>query len=375
MSCSCRAAQALERVRDRVEGLDHLRLELGLDGGERKRILHVVFVVIALGRGLARILLLAVPGGGITRRLEWRGGRRRRGRRRRLHDLEMRCAGNRRADGLRNRLAIGTDDHRHLHLLGVGTGVGRLKVDDVAEEDFSFVELVAPDDDGLEGQRAFAEARDHRFAAGLDALGNGDFAFAREQLDRAHLAQVHAHGVVGAFGRLFLFGGRQRLRLGLDDFRAGILVVVVGFLGRLFAVFGIGVFGLDHVDAHLIEHRVDVLDLVGGHFARGHDFVDLVDGDVAALLGGLDHLLDAGIGEIEKRQRRIGRAFFLLRGWFFFFCLGRLCLARHSASPGPSWPSTPARRALSAHGQKGPRRRGAAPNQVTQSLRNPLSSD
>src|SRR4249919_728544 len=72
--------------------------------------------------------------------------------------------------------------------------------------------------------------------------------------------------------------------------------VVASLFGRLFAVFGIGVFGLDHVDAHLIEHRVDILDLVGGHFARGHDFVDLVDGDVAAFLGGLDHFLDAGIG-------------------------------------------------------------------------------
>src|SRR4029077_20334824 len=45
------AAQALERVRDGVEGFDHLGLQLGLDGGERQRILHLVFVVIALGRG------------------------------------------------------------------------------------------------------------------------------------------------------------------------------------------------------------------------------------------------------------------------------------------------------------------------------------
>ncbi len=90
----------------------------------------------------------------------------------------MRRAGNGRADRLRNRFAIGADDHRHLHLLGVGAGVGRFKVDDVAEEDFSLVQLIAPDDDGLEGERAFAKPCDHRFAAGLDALGDGDFAFA-----------------------------------------------------------------------------------------------------------------------------------------------------------------------------------------------------
>ena len=274
----------------------------------------------------------------------------------------MRRAGNRRAYCLRHRLAVGADDHRHLHLLGVGAGVSCFKVDDVAEEDFSFVELVTPDDNGLEGERALAQAGDHGFAAGLNALGDGDFALAREQLDRAHLAQIHAHGIVGAFGRFFLLGGRQRLRLRLDDLGAGILVVIVGFVGRLLV--GVGLFGLDDVDAHFIEHRIDVLDLVGGHLAGRHDFVDLVDGDVAALLGGLDHLLDAGIGEIEKRQRRVRRAFFLLRGWFFFFRLRRFCLARHPPlldRPGRPAPGSPR---YPAHGQKGPRRRGAAPNQV-----------
>src|SRR5208337_5209127 len=46
--------------------------------------------------------------------------------------------------------------------------IGRFEVDDVAKENFSFVQLVAPDDDGLEGEGAFAEAADHGFAAGLD---------------------------------------------------------------------------------------------------------------------------------------------------------------------------------------------------------------
>ena len=58
MSCSCRRRSCLYAVGDVVEGLDHLRLQLGLDGGERQRILHLVFVVIALGGGLARILRL-----------------------------------------------------------------------------------------------------------------------------------------------------------------------------------------------------------------------------------------------------------------------------------------------------------------------------
>ena len=46
------AAQPLVGVGDVVEGLQHLGLELGLDGGKRERILHIVIVEIALGRRL-----------------------------------------------------------------------------------------------------------------------------------------------------------------------------------------------------------------------------------------------------------------------------------------------------------------------------------
>ena len=182
---------------------------------------------------------------------------------------------------------------------------------------FAFVELVAPDDDGLEGQRALAQARDHRLAAGLDALGDGDFALARQQLDRAHLAQIHAHRIVGAVGRLLL-GGRG------GDGRAGLLGKLVGVLlgvggGRLgFGLLAVLVV-LDDVDAHVGEHRHDVLDLLGGHFLRGQHRVQLVHGDIAALLGGLDHLLDGIIGKVE--QRAIGGAFAFGLGLFLFLVL------------------------------------------------------
>jgi hypothetical protein len=45
---------------------------------------------------------------------------------------------------------------------------------------------------------------DHELPA-LDALGDGDFAFACQQRHRAHLSQVHAHGIVCFFQR----AGRQ----------------------------------------------------------------------------------------------------------------------------------------------------------------------
>ena len=41
----------------------------------------------------------------------------------------------------------------------------------------------------------------HAHLPALDALGDFDFAFARQQRHGAHLAQVHAHGVVGFFER------------------------------------------------------------------------------------------------------------------------------------------------------------------------------
>src|SRR5262249_52428754 len=71
---------------------------------------------------------------------------------------------------------------RRRHGLGVGPGIGRFEVDDVAQEHLSLVELVAPNDDGLEGERALTQTGDHRFAASLDALGDGDLALARQQL-------------------------------------------------------------------------------------------------------------------------------------------------------------------------------------------------
>ena len=52
------AAQPLEGVGDVVEGLQHFRLELGLDGGERHRILEIVLVEIGIAdrRLLAGVL-------------------------------------------------------------------------------------------------------------------------------------------------------------------------------------------------------------------------------------------------------------------------------------------------------------------------------
>ncbi len=87
------------------------------------------------------------------------------------------AAGSRLGPCCRDRLPIGAN-HGRGHRFGVGTGIGRFEIDDVAQEDLSLVELVAPNDDGLERERALAQASDHRFAAGLDALGDRNLALA-----------------------------------------------------------------------------------------------------------------------------------------------------------------------------------------------------
>ncbi len=64
---------------------------------------------------------------------------------------------------------------------------------------------------------------------------------------------------------------------------------------------------LDDVDAHFGQHRQGVLDLLGGDLLRRHHGVELLIGDVAALLRLLDHLADGGIGQVEQRQQRVRR--------------------------------------------------------------------
>ena len=305
--------------------LHHLRLQLGLDRGERQGILHVVLVHVGFARRLPR---------------------RARARSRAVTDAA--CGGTASAaagavagaaicGGATGRprpapadLAVGRRDpsaaDRDRHRLGVGTGIGRFEIDDVAQEDLSFVQLVAPDDDGLERQRALAQPGDHRLAAGLDALGDGDFAFAREQFDRAHFAQIHAHRIVGALARLGLLGLGRRPSASPRPVRCRSrrrrpLRASPPSSASCSSV-------LDDVDAHLVEHREHVFDLVGGDFLRRHHRVDLLVGDIAALLRELDHLLDFGIGQIEQRQRRVGGGLggFLLRALFRLF--GRAGLRR-----------------------------------------------
>src|SRR6185436_11036540 len=113
-----------------------LRLQFGLDRSQRHLVFELVVVHVAFGRGLGGILLLGLGVSAGGRRTE-RGRRwRRRGRRHSRRDGGSRlaiCLGRGRAVG-------GRRDQRGVHAaLGVGAGVGRFEIDDVAKEDLSFV--------------------------------------------------------------------------------------------------------------------------------------------------------------------------------------------------------------------------------------------
>ena len=189
-------------------------------------------------------------------------------------------------------------------------GQHRFEIEDLAQLHRAFVEGVRPFDDRVEGDRAFAQAPDHRVAAGLDALGDGDFALAAEQFDRAHFAQVHADRVVGAVDR-FLLGRDGRARAAVVE-RID-LVLGLGS-SRLVLVVGIVVV-LDDVDAHLRDRGHDVLDLLGRHLVLRQRLVDFVIGDDAALLGAGDQFLDRSVVEVD--QRRIAASRFRFRGFVF----------------------------------------------------------
>ncbi len=102
----------------------------------------------------------------------------------------------------------------------------------------------------------------------FDALGDGDFAFAGQQLDRAHLAHVHAHGIGGAahFG---VDGREQR-----NGFFGGGFVVGGGAGGVVGQRIGIRR-GVVHVNADTFEHRHDVFDLLRIDNVVGEVIVDL----------------------------------------------------------------------------------------------------
>jgi hypothetical protein len=138
----------------------------------------------------------------------------------------------------------------------------------------------------VDGGRAGGDGLHHVLQAIFDALGDLDLALAGEQLDRAHLAHVHAHRVGGA------------TEFGVDRGQRGLGLFFGVFVGRghrggVRNQQGLGIRGLvvDR-DAHVVERADDRFDRLGVDHVIGQVVVDLDVGQEAAFLAQLDQLLE-----------------------------------------------------------------------------------
>ncbi len=209
-----------------------------------------------------------------------------------------------------------------IDLLRIRARIGGIQIDNVAEQNVSFIQLIAPDNDRLEAKRAFAETRNHGLTASFNTLGDGDFAFARQKLNRSHFTQIHADGIICALKcccrRGCRFGDSARCRscfCNSGAFRSRLFFFIVFVVGFGFVI-------LDDCDAHFREHRHRVFDLFRAELFRRQNFVQFIIGNKATRLCRLDEFLYARIRHVEQRPV----ALFACRFCWFCFCR----LRRHS---------------------------------------------
>ena len=138
----------------------------------------------------------------------------------------------------------------------------------------------------LEDQRSARNCFQDEQLAALDALGDGHFAFAREQRNGAHFAEIHANGVVGFFKRA---GGEIEIAVGLRGFfLRGRLSRVGGIRGRQRSFGGRQIFV--HIDAVALEGREQIVDFLRGVDLGRQDIVHLIVEQVTAFLAHRDEL-------------------------------------------------------------------------------------
>ena len=183
-------------------------------------------------------------------------------------------------------------------------------------------------------QRALPHCADHYLAAGHDALGDRNLSLTGEQLNRAHLTQIHAHGIVGAAKISLTSTGSRGSGGGGGGGGSD--------LGALFLRL-LGLFIFDKVDAQLGNHRHSIFDLLGGYFFWWQNGVQLVVGDMTALAALGDQALHRRDSRIEQRAvASLFARFRLFRGRYRLFGHARSIpekitdqLARSGTPPHP----------------------------------------
>ena len=166
--------------------------------------------------------------------------------------------------------------------LGVERLVGVVPDDQLAQDLLVLLGELVQAQQLAQHERVLAQRLvDHPLAL-LDALGDLDLALAVEQRHRAHLAQVHAHRVVGLLvlvEREDLAAPRFLLVEVADRRRFDLLAVVVALRA------------VEDVDLELVEAAVDLVDLVRqADDLVGQHLVDLVVEQIVLLLAELDQL-------------------------------------------------------------------------------------
>ena len=145
-----------------------------------------------------------------------------------------------------------------------------LEDDELADGARAGLQLIAHRDDHLGDRGRPRDRLDDGELAALDAAGDFDFAFAGEQRHGAHLAQVHADGIVGLVERA---GREVELHL---------LAALGGAVELLFLQ--VRLLGVDDFDARAAKRIEEVVELVGrGNLGR-QQFVDLVVQQIALFL-------------------------------------------------------------------------------------------
>ncbi len=145
-----------------------------------------------------------------------------------------------------------------------------LEDDELADGARAGLQLIAHRDNHLRDGRRPGDGLDDRELAALDAARDLDFALAGEQRDRAHLAEVHPHGVVGLVQR-------ARREVQLHFFAA---------LGRPveLLLLQIRLLGVDDFDARAAKRIKKVIELVRRGDLGRQQFVDLVVQQIALFL-------------------------------------------------------------------------------------------
>src|SRR5271166_2168403 len=141
----------------------------------------------------------------------------------------------------------------------------------------TFLEILAHRQQFVNHDRRSRERLQHADLAALDALGDFHFAFAGEQGNGSHLAQVHADGIVG----FFQCAGRE---VEFD------ILALFAFVEFLIERGGRQLWTFQHVDALRADRREQVVQVFGTYYIVRDELVDLVISEISLLFPGINQL-------------------------------------------------------------------------------------